>query len=104
MKTVKDNATEFYSLLLEEEKALISLNLKQLAEIRNEKSNYLNWLESLLRNKDNLMMLDKDLINKIKKKNLVLANLYKFSLSLFKQSDSYGQKEINSISSLSIKA
>ena len=104
MKTVEDNVEEFYSLLLEEERALISLNLERLTEVRNEKSKYLDWLESLLRNKNELILLDKDMIDKIKKKNMVLANLYKFSLSLFKKDDSYGSKDINSIPNLSIKA
>ena len=51
-----------------------------------------------------LMLLNKGMINKIKKKNMVLANLYKFSLSLFKKEESYGNKEITSIPNLSIKA
>ncbi len=104
MKTIKNNADEFYNLLLEEENALISLNLNLLAEIRNKKEKYLLWLESLLRNQNDLIELDKELINKIKKKNLVLANLYKFSLSLFKKDDNYGNKKINSTPNLSIKA
>ena len=104
MKTVEDNANEFYLLLQQEEQALISLNLKQLGEIRNKKSQYLNWLENLLRNNDDLILLDKKIIEKIKKKNMVLANLYKFSLSLFKKDNNYGKKEIAPVSSLSIKA
>jgi len=104
MKNEKNNAEEFYLLLLKEESALISLDLDLLSEIRLEKSKYLSWLESLLRNKDELILLNKDIIDKIKKKNMVLANLYKFSLSLFKKDLSYGKKEIESIPSLSIKA
>jgi len=100
----KNNAEEFYSLLLKEENALISLDLELLTEIRLEKSKYLDWLESLLRNSDDLILLNKEIIDKIKKKNMVLANLYKFSLSLFKKDLSYGKKEIESIPSLSIKA
>ncbi len=104
MSKIESNINGFYNLLLEEEKALVSLDLESLSRIRAEKSEYLSWLESLLRNKEDLMLLDKDFINKIKKKNLVLANLYKFSLSLFKKDDSYGNKRMSSLPSLSIKA
>jgi hypothetical protein len=105
MKTVEENANDFYSLLLQEERALISLNLDELTKIRNEKFYYLSWLESLLKNKKDLIKLNKEMIQEIKKKNLVLANLYKFSLSLFKEDETtYGNKNINSTPSLSIKA
>lgn len=104
MSEIESNINSFYNLLLEEEKALISLDLESLSEIRAEKLKYLSWLESLLRNKGDLLLLDKNFIDKIKKKNLVLANLYKFSLSLFKKDDSYGNKKMNLLPSLSIKA
>ena len=63
MKNVQNNAEDFYLLLEEEEEALISLNLDRLTEIRLEKSKYLNWLETLLRSKEDLMLLRVVIIN-----------------------------------------
>jgi len=106
MNNPTKKAIYFYELLEKEEKALISLNLDELDKIRKEKIEYLKWFESLLRDRYTLNSINNDILLKIRKKNMNLAGLYKFSISLFKKEEGGYSKNgaPNTPANLSIKA